>query len=400
LEEIFSNIAQMNSFIDNTYWIAIAHLPRWQTDRINRLIIQIIHEKKLSWAAFFDCGRKGWKELFAFSEKELTDIEDAKNDLPRLAFIAEQLQSEGFHLIPINSSEYPAVLKENLRTKSAPPVLYIKGLKGLLHEDAVAIIGSRSAGKEALLFTDHIARKCVSELKVVVSGFAKGVDKQALDSTLEAHGKSIIVLPQGILTFQSGFKKYYEQIVNGELLVMSTFFPKAGWEVGLAMARNIFIYGMAKEIFVAESDSKGGTWEGAIDGLNRHRKIFVRNPSPNEKNANLRLMELGAVPLNIDGTPVPLVNNQSKELFPDQISLGQLKEQDVNYNSPVRNTEKEILNLLSKGSYSVNEIILALRLGWNSRKLTGFLKKHPDIKIINGKPSKYVLNDAITPSLF
>lgn len=390
----------MHSFIDNTYWIAIAHLPRWQTDRINRLIIQIIHEKKLSWAAFFDCDRKGWKELFAFSDKELTDIEDAKNDLPRLAFIAEQLQNEGFHLIPINSPEYPVVLKENLRTKSAPPVLYIKGRKGLLHEDAVAIVGSRSAGKEAIKFTDHIARKCVGELKVIVSGFAKGVDKQALDSALEVHGKSIIVLPQGILTFQSGFKKYYEQIVNGEVLVMSTFFPNAGWDVGLAMARNVFIYGLAKEIFVAESDSKGGTWEGAMDGLNRHRKIFVRNPLPNEKNANLRLIELGAVPLDINGVPIQLVNKHSKELFTDQTGLSQLKEQEVDYKSQVRDIEKEILNLLSKGSYSTNEIILALRLDWNSRKLTGFLKKHPDIKIISGNPVRFELNDAITPSLF
>lgn len=390
----------MHSFNDNTYWIAIAHLPRWQTDRINRLIIQIIHEKKLSWATFFNCDKKGWKDLFAFSDKELTDLEEAKNDLPRLAFIAEQLQNEGFHLIPINSPEYPAVLKENLKTKSAPPVLYIKGRKGLLHEDAVAIVGSRSAGKEAIKFTDHIAKKCVGELKVIVSGFAKGVDKQALDSALEAHGKSIIVLPQGILTFQSGFKKYYEQIVNGELLVMSNFFPKAGWDVGLAMARNVFIYGMAKEIFVAESDNKGGTWEGAMDGLNRHRKIYVRNPLPGEKNANHRLIELGAVPLDSDGAPVQMVNRQQTELFTGQTALSQLKEQEPDYKTQNRDVEKEILNLLSKGTYSTNEILLVLKIGWNSRKLTGFLKKHPDIRIISGKPAKFGLNDAITPSLF
>jgi DNA processing protein len=390
----------MHSFIDNTYWIAIAHLPRWQTDRINRLIIQIIHEKKLSWAEFFDCNRKGWKELFAFSDKELSDLENAKIDLPRLAFIAEQLQNEGFHLIPVNSPEYPVVLKENLKTKSAPPVIYIKGLKGLLQKDAVAIVGSRNAGKEALNFTDHIAKKCVSESKVIVSGFAKGVDKQALDSALEAQGKSIIVLPQGILTFQSGFKKYYEQVVNGDVLVMSTFFPNAGWDVGLAMARNIFIYGLAKEIFVAESDSKGGTWEGAIDGLNRQRKIYVRYPVPKERNANLRLIEFGAIPLDNNGDSIDLKNNQVKELFAEQHENGHIGEQEIAYKSPDINIEKDILNLLRKGSYSTNEIILALRLDWNSRKLTGFLKKNPNIKIIGGKPAKFGLNDAITPSLF
>lgn len=390
----------MYGHIDNTYWIAVAHLPRWQTDRINRLIIQIIHEKKLSWAGFFESDRKGWKELFAFSDKELLDIENAKNDLPRLAFIAEQMQNEGFHLIPINSPDYPVVLKENLKTKSAPPVLYIKGRKGLFQEDAVAIVGSRNAGKEALNFTDHIAKKCVGESKVIVSGFAKGVDKQALDSALEAHGKSIIVLPQGILTFQTGFKKYYEQIVSGEVLVMSTFFPKAGWEVGLAMARNVFIYGLAKEIFVAESDSKGGTWEGAMDGLNRNRKIYVRYPGTKEKNANLRLIEFGAIPMNINGDSIDLKNGQGKELFAEQNEKSFFAEQAIDYKSPPRNIETEILNLLRNGCYSSNEIILALKLDWNSRKLSGFLKKNPNIKIYSGKPPKFGLNDAITPSLF
>jgi predicted Rossmann fold nucleotide-binding protein DprA/Smf involved in DNA uptake len=39
-------------------------------------------------------------------------------------------------------------------------------------------------------------------------------------------------------------------------LVLSTFHPKAVWSVGLAMARNPIIYGLADEIFVAESREK------------------------------------------------------------------------------------------------------------------------------------------------
>jgi len=185
----------MDSFNENAYWIAIAHLPKWHTERINQLIIQVLHDNKLTWSAFFEFDNKDWKDLFAFSDKELTGLAFAKNDLPRIAFIAEQLKNEGYQIIPLNSPDYPSVLKENLKVKNSPPVLYIKGRKSLLQEDAVAIIGSRNAGKAALDFTDHVARKSVNELKVVVSGFAKGVDKQALDSTLESHGKSIIILP-------------------------------------------------------------------------------------------------------------------------------------------------------------------------------------------------------------
>lgn len=389
----------MNEYIDKTYWIAIAHLPKWHTERTNRLIIQVVHEKKMSWADFFELDKKGWRELFAFNEKELADLEYAKNDMPRLAFIAEQLQNEGFQIIPINSPDYPVVLKENLKIKSSPPVLYIKGRKGLLQEDAVAIVGSRKAGTKALEFTDHVAKKSVKEFKVVVSGFAKGVDKQALDSTIEANGKSIIVLPQGILTFQSGFKKYYEPIVNGDVLVLSTFFPKAGWDVGLAMARNAYIYGLAKEIYVAESDSKGGTWEGAMDGLKRQRQIYVRVPEPKEKNANLKLVELGALPVNMDGEIIDSKALTSKELF-EIGTKNDVNEPPATYEDGKRNIEKDILELLNKGTYTSKEILLALKLDWDSRKLTSFLKKNPNVKAVTGKPAKFTRNDVVSPSLF
>ena len=389
----------MNEYIDQTYWIAIAHLPKWHTERINRLVIQVVHENKMSWADFFDLDKKAWCELFAFNEKELADLETAKDDMPRLAFIAEQLQNEGFQVIPINSPDYPAVLKENLKIKSAPTVLYIKGRKGLLQEDAVAIVGSRKAGNKALEFTDQVAKKNVKELKVVVSGFAKGVDKQALDSTLESNGKSILVLPQGILTFQSGFKKYYEPIVNGNVLVLSTFFPKAGWDVGFAMARNAYIYGLAKEIFVAESDNNGGTWEGAMNGLKRHRKIYVRVPEPKEKNANLKLIEFGALPVNINGEITEFKVLSSDELF-ETVNNHEANEPQAPGEDGNRNIENDIISLLKRDSYTSTEILLALKLDWDSRKLTSFLKKHPNVKVTAGKPPKFTINNVISPSLF
>ncbi|MEP6795823.1 MAG: DNA-processing protein DprA [Saprospiraceae bacterium] len=390
----------MHDFLETTYWISIAHLPRWTIERINNMVIRVLHESGLRWNEFFEMEKKGLRELFAFSDKELADLENAKKDLPRIAFIAEQLHNEGFQVIPLNSGNYPPVLKENLKTKGTPPVIYTFGRTGLLQEDALAIVGSRNAGDASLTFTDFIAKKAVKDFKVVVSGFAKGVDKQALDSTLEAHGKSIIVLPQGVLTFQSGFKKYYEPIVSGDVLVFSTFFPKAGWEVGLAMARNTYIYGLAKEIYVAESDSSGGTWQGAMDGLTRKRSVYVRVPEVNEKNANLKLIDLGAIPVNAQGLPVDVKRTRLNSLFNDTENLTITNEPETEYDNPQRNIEKDILNLLQKDAYTSKEILLALKLEWDSRKLTNFLKNNPNVKTIPGKPNKFELNKAINLSLF
>jgi len=206
-------------------------------------------------------------------------------------------------------------------------------------------------------------------------------------------------LPQGILTFQSGFKKYYKSIVNGDLLVLSTFFPKAGWDVGLAMARNAYIYGLAREIYVAETDSKGGTWEGAMDGLRRHRTVYVRIPEPGEKNANQKLIDLGAVPVDMDGNIRRDVAESSGELF-EQAQSQEAGEPGAIYCNSGRDYGKEIIEFLKQGVYTSKEIRLALNIDWDARKLTAFLRKNPNVKTVPGKPVKFTRNEVVEGELF
>ena len=215
-----------------------------------------------------------WKNKFELSDAEIAIIKTGLIELPNNSFLVESLLEQGYKILPITSPDYSTVLKKNLGRTYAPPILYTKGNLQILKEDSIAIVGSRKANEASLLFTDNIAKKASENYKVIVSGFAKGVDKQALDSSLKYKGHSIIVLPQGITTFKSGFNKYYKQIIAGDVLVLSTFHPKASWSVQLAMARNPIIYGLAKEIFVAESSNKGGTWSGVIDGLRKKREIL------------------------------------------------------------------------------------------------------------------------------
>ena len=93
------------------------------------------------------------------------------------------MENEGYELIPITSPDYSKILKENLKAAHAPTLLYIKGNKQILKENSIAIVGSRNATEKSLLFADNIAKLASQEYKIIVSGFAKGVDKQALDSS-------------------------------------------------------------------------------------------------------------------------------------------------------------------------------------------------------------------------
>jgi predicted Rossmann fold nucleotide-binding protein DprA/Smf involved in DNA uptake len=364
------------------YWIALAHLPGWGHSKINNLIIRFYHENKLSIEDFFQLSESDWRSQYGFEDKEVEDLKKVKSELANIAFLAETLQNEGYELIPITSPEYSRSLKENLKIAHAPALLYVKGNKQIMQKKSIAIVGSRNAMDKSLKFTDNIAKLASKEFKVVVSGFAKGVDKQALDSAINYKGQSIIVLPQGIMTFGSGFKKYYKQIVDGDVLVLSTFFPKATWQVELAMARNPIIYGLVNEIYVAESSDKGGTWSGVIDGLRKNRKIYVRKPDSDENNANNLLIQKGAIAVDFNGNP--LFDNKLSLVEVNQLSLN---ESTVNY-------ENKILDLLKTGEYTTKDIIKKLQLTWSENRLRDYLKNNNDVETIKKKPLRFTMKDS------
>lgn len=377
-----------------TYWIALAHLPKWGYGKINSLIVKFFHYDKITIEDFFNLPESVWSGKYELDPKDISDLQTAKLELPNNAFFAENLFSQGYELVPITSPEYSKTLKQNLKTAHSPAVLYVKGNKQLLHEKSIAIVGSRAAEGKSLEFTDNIAKIASKDSKVVVSGFAKGVDKQALDSALKYEGQSIIVLPQGITTFNSGFKAYYKQIVNGDVLVLSTFHPKAVWSTGLAMARNPIIYGLADEIFVAESSEKGGTWSGVMDGLRKGRKIYVRNPESNEKNANILLIQKGASAVDYNGIET------SNTIYAEHTTPISLVQESL---VSIDNVNERILKVFNGKPLSAKEILEKSGLDWTSRKLTMQLQKMEEVQVIKiGKTNQFTLKSSQInqPTLF
>ena len=365
---------------EEAYWITLAHLPRWGYAKINNIIAKFHHDYKISITEFFQLSDLELRDLYSLEEKDIISLNQAKLEIPNNAFIAESLVNEGYELIPIISSEYSNTLKENLKLKHSPSLLYVKGDKTILQENSIAIVGSRDASEIALQFTDNIAKMASKEYKVVVSGFAKGVDKQALDSVLKYNGRSIIVLPQGIATFDSGFRTYYKPLVSGDLLVLSVFPPKATWNTGFAMARNPIIYGLANEIYVAESSEKGGTWSGAIDGLKKGRNIYVRNVTEEENNANQLLIEKGGIAIDNFGERI------NTYIPKEELEIDLVNEPKVNY-------EDKIVELLYNGQYAVKDIIKILKLDLTEKKVRDILKQRKDVEITCKKPLKFTMKD-------
>ncbi|MDI6783198.1 MAG: DNA-processing protein DprA [bacterium] len=334
--------------------------------KLNKLFVRILEEYQITVVAFFQLDASAWRSQYQLAEDDIVKLQQTKAELPNYSFLAEDYFAQGYEIVLLNSPEYSPTLHKNLANKGLPIILYIKGNKQLLQMDSIAIVGSRNPSEQALQFTDNITKRAAKDGKVVISGYAKGIDRQALDSTINNQGKSIIVLPQGIMTFGAGFKQYYKQIIAGDILVLSTFYPKAPWDKAFAMQRNAIIYGLAKEIYVAEANETGGTWSGVMDGLRkgRHNEIYVRKSDSAEKNANLILIEqYGARPVNINGEVLEVLES----------------------------LEMKIMKVIKEAKQPLvaKEIIEKTGLNWSVRKMIGFLKKQPNVEIVKKTPLQF-----------
>lgn len=373
--------------------MAFAHAKNFSNRRKMDFLIDIVHGKETIENALLKI-KSGDKLGFDFINKEWEGIQDAVIEIPNYSFLAEKLFSQGVDIVHIMEKYvYPKILKENLK-KDAPIVIYTKGNADLLNKNSVAIVGSRNCSEISLEFTNTVAMNAVRRKSVIVSGFAKGIDKQALDSALTHKGQSIIVLPQGIETYKA--KTYYPETIRGDVLFISTYHPKAPWSVGLAMDRNKIIYGLAKEIYAAEAGDSGGTWEGVMNGIKRGRKVFVRMASASERNANNLLISKGAI-------AVDTIGNVIENLQIAHLAVREPNSQyevptivDITDNEIIEKVIDELKSRMGKG-IMINDIIDLLQLDKKtSSRIIKLLTANPTFSISKkGRANYYNLSNLI-----
>lgn len=170
---------------------------------------------------------------------------------------------------------YPLKLKQHLKGK-APAILYYAGNKSLWNGGGMAFVGSRDISDEATDAIQRVVRECVQAGLPIVSGGARGADQTSMRTALECGGNVIAALP-GDLLKSCLVRENREAIADGKVLLFSAVDPDERFTPINAMDRNKLIYGMADSAFVAQSDTKGGTWAGAAEELKRqdHRPVFV-----------------------------------------------------------------------------------------------------------------------------
>jgi DNA processing protein len=309
-------------------WLALVFESGLTTRVVNDILVAWCYQQKQSLQAFFAADSQRWVEVCNVKPESVQKLEQAREKLVAQAFLVEQLANASISLLTIFDEEYPRLLKSALKRNQTPPVLFYAGDLSILRRQTIAIIGSRNASERGLAFTRAAAHYLAGHGANVISGNARGVDQTAYDGAISGDGYTTVVLPHGIRKL-SGVKMrgLLPKIEAGKVLLLSQFHPDAPWVVSRAMERNKVVTGLAQIVVVVESDTKGGTWEGAKGALAQKRPVYVCQMDKPALPGNDALLKIGTRPLSwptedMAGALAPLLH-ASRELQQRQAGMSE-----------------------------------------------------------------------------
>ncbi len=229
----------------------------------------------------------GWYDTRISSERILQLLNRGHS----LALAMEKWQRAGLWVVTRSDSEYPWRLKKQLKN-DCPPVLFGCGNKTLLNAGGLAVIGSRNAKDVDLHFTEQVGAMAAGESIAIVSGGARGVDEAAMLGAMRQGGLVIGILADSLLKAATS-AKWRKGLMENNVLLVSPFYPEAGFSAGNAMGRNKYIYCLADSSLVIHSGKKGGTLNGAEENLKKHWVPLWVKPTSDKDAANGDLVAKG-----------------------------------------------------------------------------------------------------------
>lgn len=184
----------------------------------------------------------------------------------------ELIQEYECKIVTYYDETYPPLLKE---IDTPPLLLYVRG--ELKPEDglSIAIVGSRDAKDYGRRVSYQLAHQLVNRGLTVVSGFAKGIDACAHRGALEAGGRTIAVMGNGLsLIYPASNRELVEKVIESGALVSefpmgmkprSENFPR----------RNRIISGLTLGTVVVEASNRSGALITARLATEQGREVFA-----------------------------------------------------------------------------------------------------------------------------
>ena len=261
-----------------------------------------------------------------------------------LELVWERMQTQGINILTWEDENYPRRLKD---IDQPPPVLYLRGDLTPGDEWAVAIVGTRRITSYGRQVTEEVASTLARNGVTVVSGLARGVDAVAHQAALNAGGRTLAVLGNGVdRIYPPENRRLAEQIISQGALISD--YPLGTPPEGTNFPpRNRIISGLALAVVVVEAGLDSGALITSTFAAEQGRDVFAVPGSilAHQSKGTNRLIQDGAHPL-LDPQEILEVLNLTMVT----------EHRSARLVLPTDSTEAQLLQILSSEPLHVDDI--------------------------------------------
>lgn len=193
----------------------------------------------------------------------------------------QKLDKTGIRLILQNDEGFPSLLRE---IPWPPFGIYVLGELPAA-QPTIAIVGTRKATEEGLGLANRFGFELGRAGLIVVSGLAFGIDAASHRGCLEARGKTMAVLANGLDNiYPASNEKLAEKILSANGCLVSEYPPGTPALPHQFLERNRLISGLSLGVVVIEAPKNSGSLVTARFAIDQNREVFVVPGPVNHKN--------------------------------------------------------------------------------------------------------------------
>jgi len=220
--------------------------------------------------AFFS-GRGALREVPGLSRAAVAGLL-AFSDWDRLADEMQSIREAGVRLVRYSDASYPARLRA---IPDPPAVLYVGGSPETAAHPAVGVVGSRAPSDYGREIARLLCRGLAGAGLAVVSGMARGIDREAHEAALSRGGVTVAVLGSGVdVLYPPEHRDLYRRIEESGAVLSEHPLGTAPLPHHFP-ARNRIISGLSLGVLVVEATERSGSLITARWALEQGREVFA-----------------------------------------------------------------------------------------------------------------------------
>jgi len=183
----------------------------------------------------------------------------------------DEWEAKGIGVHACFEDSYPSQLRD---IREMPLVVFTRG-KLAADDRAIAVVGTRDVSEQGLRRTRKIVDMLTERSITTVSGLALGVDTAAHRAALDAGGRTVAVIANGVDHYYPKANFALQDEIADHGLVISSYLPGLRPQKWQFLERNAVMSGYAAATIVVEAGERSGTRTQVARALEHGRPVIL-----------------------------------------------------------------------------------------------------------------------------